>query len=1098
MRKIVDFAINHARLTLALLVFLLISGLMAYQSIPKEASPDVTVPIIYVQMSQRGISPEDAERLLVRPMESGLKSVANIKEMRSAAFEGGGYVLLEFQAGFKSDTALRDVRAKVEDTKRQLPTAADQPGVFEVNLSLFPIVTAILSGDLSERALVGFARQAKREIEAQVPGVLSADLNGVRDEVVEVIAQPMLMKSYGVSLGPWVAAAAQGNSVVAAGALESPTGAFPIKVPALIETPQDVLDIPVTAGNNATVKLGDVADVRPTFKDATSITRVNGLPAVAIEIKKRAGANIIDTVDGVRKTMADLQSRWPEGLKVNFIQDASTTIRTLLGDLQNSVLTGVLLVIVIILFILGARASLFVGIAIPASFLTGILGLQMFGLTLNIVALFSLILAVGMLVDDAIIVAEFAERRMSEGMTAREAYALAATRMAGPVTAATLTRIAAFSPLLFWPGLVGQFMKYMPITLIATLSASLVTALIFTPTLGALIGRPQPAVDHHAANNSWYMRTVRLAVRRPGMVILLAIGVLGGVIYANGKLGKGVEFFPNVEPDTGAVLIHARGNLSLAEKDALVRSVEGRLLAFTTADNAEHRPELETVYARSGSSNPGGGGLSQGATEDVIGQIRFSFVDWKVRRPAKKIMDAIRAETADLPGINVEVIASEAGPPTGKPIQIQLSSDYPEALTAAAKKVTAALAAAPEVRDLDSGLPLPGIDWKLDIDKSEAARYGISVGAVGLAVQLVTNGVKITDYRPPSSDKAVDIILRYPEDRRTLADIDSLRIETALGSVPIGNFIKRVPVERVGVINRVAGTRVDNITANLADKIDGKAVNVSAVQETIKAQLAKADFGGLVTWKLKGSDQEQAEASAFLGKAFGAALFLIFAVLLLQFNRFSSVGLILFAVILSTIGVLLGLIIMQQVFGIVMTMVGIIALAGVVTNNNIVLIDTYDRLRREGVDFVEAILTTCRERARPVLLTAITAILGVLPIAFGINLDFVNREVTFGAPSTQWWIQLSTAIVFGLGFATVLTLVVTPAQLAAIAKLAAWRNRRRERGLARRAARAAARGGVIAAPPVAANASAGAAVATLDAKRGERPPYQPPALDAAE
>lgn len=1090
MRKIVDFAIDHARLTLAVLIFLLLAGTMAYTTIPKEANPDITVPIIYVQLTQRGISPEDAERLLVRPMEAGLKSVANVKEMRASAFEGGGFVLLEFQAGFKADTALRDVRAKVEDTKRQLPSGADQPGVFEVNLSLFPIVTAILSGDLSERALDGFARQAKQTLEAEVPGVLSADLSGVRDQVVEVIAQPMLMKSYGVSLGPWVAAASQGNSVVAAGALDSPTGAFPIKVPGLIETPQDVLDIPVAAANNATVKLGDVADVRPTFKDATSITRVNGLPAIAIEIKKRSGANIIETVDGVKTAMARLQTSWPDAVKVNFIQDNSTTIRSLLGDLQNSVLTGVLLVIVIILFILGGRASLFVGIAIPASFLTGILGLQLFGLTLNIVALFSLILAVGMLVDDAIIVAEFAERRMSEGMKPREAYALAATRMAGPVTAATLTRIAAFSPLLFWPGLVGEFMKYMPITLIATLSASLVTALIFTPTLGALIGKPQPPADHHAANNSWYMRTVRLAIRRPGAVILLALALLGGVIYANGQLGKGVEFFPDVEPDTGAVLIHARGNLSLAEKDAIVRAVEGRLLAFVEGKTDQHRPELETVYARAGSSNPGGGGMSQDATEDVIGQIRFSFVNWQARRPAKQVMSAIREQTADIPGINVEVIAAQAGPPTGKPIQIQLSSDYAEALTAAARKVTAALATRSEVRDLDSGLPMPGIDWKLEIDKSEAARYGISVGAVGLAVQLVTNGVKITDYRPPSSDKAVDIILRYPEDRRTLGDIDSLRIETPQGSVPIGNFIKRVPAERVGIINRVAGHRVANVTANLAP-----GVNVAAVQEEVKAELAKADFGGLVTWKLKGSDQEQAQASAFLGKAFGAALFLIFAVLLLQFNKFSSVGLILFAVLLSTIGVLLGLMIMQQVFGIVMTMVGIIALAGVVTNNNIVLIDTYDRLRREGVDYAEAILTTCRERARPVLLTAITAILGVLPIAFGVNLDFVNREVTFGAPSTQWWIQLSTAIVFGLGFATVLTLVVTPAQLAAIAKFAAWQNRRRERGAARRAAKVAARGGAL----VPAGAPAMASVSALaDAKRDQRPPYVPPALDAAE
>jgi multidrug efflux pump len=1033
MKKIVNFAIDHARLTLAVLIFLLTAGVIAYRDIPKEANPDVAIPIIYVQLSQRGISPEDAERLLVRPVETQLKTVNNVKEMRAAAFEGGGYVLLEFQAGFDSDVALRDVRAKVDDAKRDLPSDADEPSVHEVNVSLFPVVTVTLAGDMSQRTIFQLARQAKTQLES-IPGVLSADLQGTRDESVEIIVEPALLKSYNVSLSSFVQAVSGGNSLVAAGALEGKSGRFAVKVPALIETPEDMLNIPVAASNNAVVKLGDVAEVRPTFKDATTITRVDGKPAIAIDIKKRTGANVIDTVDAVRKTMEDLQKNWPGGVQVSFIQDQSTIIRQLLGDLQNSVLTGVVLVVVIILFILGGRASLFVGIAIPASFLAGILGLSLFGLTLNIVALFSLILAVGMLVDDAIIVAEFAERRMSEGMPPRAAYALAATRMAGPVTAATLTRIAAFSPLLFWPGIVGQFMKYMPITLIATLSASLVTALIFTPTLGALIGRPEKHHEQQRPREGLYMRTVRVGIHHPLIVLVLAIALLFGVIKSYGYFGKGVEFFPDVEPDTGVVLVHARGNLSLTEKDQLVQSVEKRVLQF---------PELETVYAISGSSNPGGGG-QQDVTEDVIGQIRFSFVDWKQRRPAKEILQDIRAKTADIAGIKVEVTTPQAGPPTGKPIQVQLSSYNPEALTAAAQKVTAELAKYPEVRDLDSGLPLPGIDWKLVPDKAEAAKYGIGVNQIGLAVQLVTNGMKLTDYRPPSADKAVDFIVRLPENRRTLADIDALRIETPNGSVPIENFIKREPSPRVGIINRVDGIRVVNVTSNLAE-----GVNAAAVQQRVTDELSKADFGGVVNWKLKGSDEESKQAQDFLGKAFGAALFLIFAILLLQFNRFSSVGLILSAILLSTIGVFLGVMIMRQAFGIVMTGIGIIALAGVVTNNNIVLIDTYDRLRREGVPVEEAILTTCRERARPVLLTAVTAILGVLPIAFGINIDFMLREVTIGAPSTQWWIQLSTAIVFGLGFATILTLVVTPALLSGLAKLSAWfrslRARRRER-----------------------------------------------------
>jgi multidrug efflux pump len=1021
MRTIVEFAIRHARLTLAVLAFLLIAGAIAYLTIPKEASPDVPIPIIYVQLSQRGISPEDAERLLVRPMETQLTTVTSVKEMRAAAFEGGGFVLLEFEAGFNSDVALADVRAKVDDAKSLLPVDADEPTVHEVNISLFPIVAVALSGDLSERALARFAREAKMALE-QIPGVLSADLQGSRDEVVEIIVEPMLLQSYGVSLSSFVAASAAGNSLVAAGALEGPQGRFAVKVPALIERPEDVLNIPVAASSQASVKLGDVADIRPTFKDATSITRIDGRPAMVIEIKKRVGANVIQTVESVKQTMQTLQAGWPAGLQVSFLQDESKVIRQLLNDLQNAVITAILLVVVVILFILGGRASLFVGIAIPASFLAGILGLAMFGLTLNIVVLFSLILAVGMLVDDAIIVAEFAERRMSEGVPPREAYAMAAHRMSGPVTAATLTRVAAFSPLLFWPGIIGEFMKYLPITLIATLSASLVAALIFTPTLGALIGKPNLVPEEVRMRETTYLRTVRLATRHPFITLALAVLLLIGVINAYGRFGAGVEFFPDIEPDTGIALIHARGNISLAEKDRMVRAVEARVLDME---------ELDTVYARSGDISQG---ASEDVTEDVVGQVQFSFIDWKHRRPAKAIMDDIRERTDHIPGIRVEVTAPQGGPPTGKPIQIQLSGDNPDALRGAALRITGELEKRPEVRDLDSGLPLPGIDWRLEVNKAEAAKYGVGVGAVGLAVQLVTNGLKITDYRPASSDKPVDIILRFPEDRRTLNDIDSLRVETPNGSVPIGNFIDRKPSRKVGIIHRIDSTRVVTVTANLAP-----GVNVAEVQDQITEQLKSADFGELVSWKLRGSNEEQASAESFLMSAFGAALFLIFAVLLLQFNRFSSVGLVLSAILLSTIGVFLGLLIMNQPFGVVMTGIGIIALAGVVTNNNIILIDTYDRLRREGVPVEEAILTTCRERARPVLLTATAAVLGVLPIAFAINLDFPLREVTYGAPSTQWWIQLSTAIVFGLSFSTVLTLVITPAAISALEQVKGWR-----------------------------------------------------------
>ena len=1034
----VDYAISHARLTIAALVFLLIAGFVAYVTIPKEAEPDIKIPIIYTLLTQRGISPEDAERLLIKPVETKLKSVSNVKEMRATAFEGGAYVLLEFQAGFDSKSALADVRAKVDEAKRDLPRDADEPQVQEVNLSLYPVLVVALAGDLPERSLARLARATKNAIE-QVPGVISAEIRGVRDEAVEIVAEPMLMKSYGVSLEQLIAITQQSNSLVAAGALEGATGRFAVKVPALIEKPQDMLKIPIAASSGAAVTLGDVAQVKPTFKDATSVTRVNGQPAMTIEVSKRSGANLIETVDGVKYVVEQLKKQWPEGIQVSYTQDKSKTIRQMLADLQNSVITGVLLVAIIILFALGFRASLFIGIAIPASFLAGVLGLQLAGLTVNIVVLFSLILAVGMLVDDAIIVSEFAERRMAEGMPPREAYSLAAKRMAGPVTAATATRVAAFSPLLFWPGVVGEFMKYMPITLIATLSASLVVALFFTPTLGALLGRAAPVPhDERVKDRGLYMQTVRLALRHPGTTLLLALALLIGVQMAYGKLGKGVEFFPKVEPDYGQVVIHGRGNLSLDEKDRLVRTVEERVLKFSG---------LKTVYTRAGEQPRQNAELG----EDTIGVIQFEFDNWQHRAPAHEIMDAIRDKTADIPGIMVEVTAPRAGPPTGKPVQIQLSALDPDLLPAAAKKAAAILSSRSDVRDVDDGLPLPGIDWRIEVNKSEAAKYQANVNIVGTGVQLVTNGAKVTEYRPSDNDKAVDILVRFPKDRRSLEQIDELRIQTPVGHVPIGNFVTRVPASarrqhqphqrqsrHHGLLERCR-RRAEREGAARADRTARQ--DRSRAERDLQAQgrgRGAREGGRLPDEGLRHRAVPDLSRSCSRSS-----------------TSSSRLALVLTAVILSTIGVLIGLMVMGQPFGVVMTGIGVIANAGVIVNNNIVLIDTYDRLRREGVDAYDAIIETCRERARPVVLTAVTAILGVLPIAFGMNIEFMTREITMGAPATQWWISLSTAIVFGLGFATVLTLIVTPAALMAIANGAAWRERRRARRAERRAARVA-------------------------------------------
>ena len=1007
--KIVETAIENARLTISVLLFLMLAGTMAYVNIPKEAEPDIQIPIIYVSMGYDGISPEDSERLLLRPMETALKSITGIKKQSSTAYQGGGSVLLEFQAGADLEKALDEVRTKVSQVRRELPQGSDEPSVNEVNISEFPVLVVTLSGDVPERVLAAAGRALRDRIE-EVPGVLNASLQGVRDDLVEVIIDPSKLASYGLQPDVLIGGFNANNQLVAAGALEGAEGRYAIKVPSLIETAEDVANLPIISDGSAVVRARDLAEIRPTYKDAQTITRLDGAPAVAIEVSKRTGANLIATVDAAKAITEDFKALLPAGTVVSFSQDKSSTIRQLLSDLQNSVLTAVILVFIVILYALSGRASILIGLAIPASFLMGMLALSLMGLTVNLVVLFSLILAVGMLVDDAIIVTEFAERRMSEGVPKREAFAMASHRMAGPVIAATMTRVAAFSPLLFWPGIVGEFMKYMPITLIATLSASLVYALIFVPALGSIIAKPFKEPPAH--KDGAYMWLVGRAVRHPYIVLTLALGLLVSVPYAYAKFGSGVEFFPNVEPEYGLLYVKARGNLSIEEKDTLVKQAESRILGW---------PGIATVYTRSGS----GGGQGNDVAADVIGTIQYEFVDWRERKNANMILADLRAAMVGIPGVDIELSSPEAGPPTGKNIQIQLSAADPAGLNDVARKVAEELSVMPDVIDVDSGMPPPGVDWELRVDRDAAARYGISPGTVGAMVQLVTSGLKLSDYRPAGSDDAVDIVLRLPSDQRTIMALDQLRIQTAAGSVPISNFVTRVAAPTTGTLTRLDGQRTVTVQAGIREGVQADGVRALVTANLEKSGLEAAG----IRWKLAGEDEEQAEAGAFLTKAFGAAMFLIFVVLLAQFNRFTSVWLVLSAVVMSTIGVLLGLLIMGQPFGVVMTGIGVIALAGVVVNNNIVLIDTYDTLRREGRNKIDAILETCRERARPVVLTALTAILGVLPIAFGLNLELLNHETTFGAPSTQWWISLSSAIVFGLAFATVLTLIVTPSML---------------------------------------------------------------------
>ena len=1015
MSRLIDLAFSRSRTVLLTLAFLLAAGLAAYQSIPKEAEPDVTVPIIYVAMTHDGISPEDAERLLVRPMEKELQSIEGVKEMTSTAAEGRASVQLEFMAGFDSKRALADVRERVDIAQSELPASTDEPSVHEINVALFPVLTIALSGPMPERGLIRIARDLKDRIET-LSGVLEVDIGGDREALMEVIIDPAIMQTYGVNYSELFELISSNNRLVAAGAMDTGAGRLVVKVPGVVESIDDMLSMPVKTVGDRVVTFGDVASVRRGFKDPEGFARVGGQPAVTLEIKKRVGANIIETITKVREIVEQEREQWPASLRVVYMQDKSDEIREMLGDLQNNVLSAILLVMIVILAALGPRSAMLVGIAIPGSFLTTILVLNSLGFTINIVVLFSLILVVGMLVDGAIVVTELADRRSAAGQAPMDAYAGAAKRMAWPVAASTLTTLAVFFPLLFWPGLVGEFMKYLPITVIIALSASLTMALVFVPVLGwAISGRgTSPATPQQAEDGritATYLRLLAPLLRHPASTLGVVLLALVGSYAAYAQFGKGVEFFPEVEPEMALVQVHARGDLSIREKDRIVRQVESRILAM---------PELAAVYARSYNSPSGQGSTS----EDVIGTIQLELIDWDQRRPAALILDEIGERTQEIPGIRVETRKAEGGPSEGKPIQIEISARDTREITGEVERVRALIERLGGFADVDDNRPLPGIEWRLKVNRERAARYGANVALLGNAVQLVTQGIQVSEYRPDDSDDEVDIRVRFPAGERNLGQLDSLTVPTADGMVPISNFIEVIPAPKVGTLHRVDARRAITVQADVAE---GELVD-SQLQR-LRDALAETPENPAVSIRFKGEDADQREAATFLTQAFISAIFLMALVLVTQFNSLYQAFLVLSAIVFSTAGVLMGLLITGQPFGIVMVGLGIIALAGIVVNNNIVLIDTYNRIRRDDQDAIAAALETGRRRLRPVFLTAFTTVLGLMPMVMSMNIDLLGRSISFGAPSTQWWTQLASAIVGGLSFATLLTLVLTPCLL---------------------------------------------------------------------
>lgn len=1033
MKTIISAAFLRSRTVMLLFAFILIAGAAAYFDIAKEAAPDVDIPIINVFMTHEGISPDDAERLLLRPMETELQAIEGIKEMRSLAAEGYAAITLEFGAGFDADEALSDVREGVDNVRGELPADTEEPVVSEVNIALFPVLTAALSGTVSERRLIAIARDLRDRLEA-LPGVLEVDIGGDREEVMEIVVDPTVLQTYHLSFEEVVATLQRNNRLVAAGTLETRTGQIALKVPGVIEDRDDVFSMPIKTVGDRVVTFGDVATVRRTFKAPEGFARVNGEPSVALEIKKRVGANIIDTVEAARDIIDGQHERWGNGVRVTYLQDQSEDIREVVGELENNVLAAVVLVMLVIVAALGPKPGFLVGLSIPGAFLAGILVLYAMGYTLNIIALFSLILVVGMLVDGAIIVVEQANRRVDAGMTPHLAYESASRRMAWPIVASIATTLSVFVPLLFWPGIVGDFMKYLPITVIVTLLASLLMALVFIPVIGAAITRGtgrktavpdgdadfDTDLDERIPEGDWYYRMLTVLLRYPRSVLVISLLVLIGTYVTYAELGRGVEFFPDVEPDFAQAQVRARGDLSVWEKDDLVRDLEQRLARVDG---------VKTVYARTM-------GSVQGAEDqlpaDTVGVLQFDFENWRHRPPADVIINEIRERASRMPGVIVQVAKQESGPPTGKPVQVEVRGEDLADIETGVARIRDLMKDLGGFIDVEDTRPLPGIEWRLEVDREAAARFGADVLLLGQAVRMLTSGIHLGEYRPDDADEALDIRIRFPYDERGFDQLDELRVPTRVGQVPITNFVRFEPAPKTGTIRRTDGWRMMAVKADVAP---GRLADEQV--QRIRASLPRANLPPGVTVRFKGEDEDMREASSFLVKAFLAALFIMLAVLVTQFNSFTQTGIILSAIVFSTAGVLIGLLITGQPFGVVMGGVAVIALAGVVVNDNIVLIDTFNRYRERGTDVRTAVLRTAMQRRRPVILTSVTTILGLMPMVLTLTVDLIGRDIAYGAPSAQWWTQLSSGIAGGLALATVLTLVLTPCLLMLTEKKAA-------------------------------------------------------------
>lgn len=1023
-----DVAIRNRTTVGVLTVLIAVFGIYAYISLPREAAPDVPIPFILVTTVYEGVSPQDIESTVTLKIEKELAGLKGVKEIRSSSAEGRSLITIEFMPNVKIDDAMQHVRDRLDRAKPELPRDAEEPTLTEINVAEFPILMVSISGDISPVALKLIADDLEEALEA-VPGVLNCDVLGGLEREIRLEIDQNRLSAYGLTIAEILSLVPAENVNISAGSLETPGTKFNVRVPAEFVEPEEVDKLVIAVRNGKPIYLTDVAGVRDTFKDRVSYARLwtpvadeagrmhlVGSETITVTVQKRVGENILFIAEAVKHVIAEFQRRVPANVRFDITLDQSKDIRLTIVDLENNLASGMILVVVVLMLAMGWRPSLIVAIEIPLSMLLSMVVLQLLGYTLNMVVLYSLVMAVGMVVDNAIVIVENIYRHYTLTGNRVQAALIATAEVAWPVITSTFTTIAAFAPMTFWPGIMGEFMKYLPITLIITLLSSLFVALVINPTLSSIFVKGRLKKGNQ---QSRFMRGYRwllnVAVTHYLTTPSLAFLVLITLAMLYGKRAHGIELFPDADPRRAIISLRCPQGTNIRQTDSLTRLVEDRLQPFA----AEFQRVITNVGSGGGDFLSGG----MGSMGEHLATITLEFRDYAVReRPSAQAIAEIRDALSDIAGTEIKVSKEEEGPPTGAAVTVRVIGEDFKTLEDLSERARQLIADIPGLVNLRSDHEAARPELSFRVNRRRAMMLGVNTAIVGNYLKTAIFGTEVGKYRQFNDE--YDITVRLPRDQReNVDDLFRLRLPNNQGaSVPLSSLGEFSYTGGFGTISRVNQKRVITLTGDAEGRLGTEVL--AEVQSRLAALAKDLPFGYEISYA--GEKEEQDKAQAFLTKAFVIALLLIALILVAQFNTLTVPLIIMTTVILSLVGVFAGLLVHAMPFGIIMTGIGVISLAGIVVNNAIVLLDYTRQLRDRGMDLITASVEAGATRLRPVLLTAITTILGLIPMAAGVSYDFHTFSWSTRSESSEWWARMAVAVIYGLGFATLLTLVVVP------------------------------------------------------------------------